>query len=198
MKSCGVSFLDSPSEIFPAALHYLGKPAFSKQTSDYQEASRMLQAIRPYVTLFSSSGYINDMANGSICLALGWSGDINIARQRAIDGKTGQNIQALIPSTGGLLFFDVMVIPADAPHPNNAHKFIDYILRPEVHASLTNKVFYANPNKESRKFIKPEVASNPTVFPGPEDMKKMQAPDALSNDIRRTMTRLYTSFKTGL
>ena len=79
-----------------------------------------------------------------------------------------------------------MVIPADAPHPNNAYKFIDYILRPEVHASLTNKVFYANPNKESRKFIKPEVASNPTVFPGPEDMKKMQAPDALSNDIRRT------------
>jgi putrescine transport system substrate-binding protein len=87
---------------------------------------------------------------------------------------------------------------ADAPHPNNAHKFIDFIMRPEVHASLTNKVFYANPNKESKKFIKPEVASNPTVFPSAEDMKKMQAPDALSNDIRRTMTRLYTSFKTGL
>ena len=198
LKSCGVSFLDSATEVIPAALHYLGKPAYSKTQADYAGVAPLLKSVRPYVTLFSSSGYINDMANGSICLALGWSGDINIARQRAIEGKTGQNIQALIPKTGGILFFDVMVIPADAPHPNNAYKFIDYILRPEVHASLTNKVFYANPNKESRKFIKPEVASNPTVFPSAEDMKKMQAPDALSNDIRRTMTRLYTSFKTGL
>ena len=198
LKGCGVSFLDSATEVIPAALHYLGKPAYSKTQADYAGVAPLLKSVRPYVTLFSSSGYINDMANGSICVALGWSGDINIARQRAIEGKTGQNIQALIPKTGGILFFDVMVIPADAPHPNNAYKFIDYILRPEVHASLTNKVFYANPNKESRKFIKPEVASNPTVFPGPEDMKKMQAPDALSNDIRRTMTRLYTSFKTGL
>ncbi len=198
LKSCGVSFLDSATEVIPAALHYLGKPAYSKTQADYAGVAPLLKSVRPYVTLFSSSGYINDMANGSICVALGWSGDINIARQRAIEGKTGQNIQALIPKTGGILFFDVMVIPADAPHPNNAHKFIDYILRPEVHASLTNKVFYANPNKESRKFIKPEVASNPTVFPSAEDMKKMQAPDALSNDIRRTMTRLYTSFKTGL
>jgi putrescine transport system substrate-binding protein len=198
MKSCGVSFLDSATEVIPSALHYLGKPAYSKNQADYAGVAPLLKSVRPYVTLFSSSGYINDMANGSICLALGWSGDINIARQRAIEGKTGQNIQALIPKTGGILFFDVMVIPADAPHPNNAHKFIDYILRPEVHASLTNKVFYANPNAASKKFIKPEVASNPTVFPSPEEMKKMQAPDALSNDIRRTMTRLYTSFKTGL
>ena len=198
LKSCGVSFLDSATEVIPAALHYLGKPAYSKNQADYAGVAPLLKSIRPHVTLFSSSGYINDMANGSICVALGWSGDISIARQRAIDGKTGQNIQVLIPKTGGILFFDVMVIPADAPHPGNAHKFIDYILRPEVHASLTNKVFYANPNKESKKFIKPEVASNPTVFLSDADMKKMQAPDALSNDIRRTMTRLYTSFKTGL
>ena len=198
LKGCGVSFLDSATEVIPAALHYLGKPAYSKNQADYAGVGPLLKSVRPYVTLFSSSGYINDMANGSICLSLGWSGDINIARQRAIDGKTGQKIEALIPKTGGVLFFDVMVIPADAPHPGNAHKFIDYILRPEVHASLTNKVFYANPNAASRKFIKPEVASNPSVFPGPEDMKKMQAPDALTNDIRRTMTRLYTSFKTGL
>jgi len=198
LKGCGVSFLDSATEVVPAALHYLGKPAYSKNQADYAGVGPLLKSVRPYVTLFSSSGYINDMANGSICLALGWSGDINIARQRAIEGKTGQNIQALIPKTGGVLFFDVMVIPADAPHPNNAHKFIDFILRPEVHASLTNKVFYANPNAASRKFIKPEVASNPTVFPSEAEMKKMQAPDALSNDIRRTMTRLYTSFKTGL
>jgi len=198
LKSCGVSFLDSATEVVPAALHYLGKPPFSKNPADYAAAAGVLKAVRPYITVFSSSGYINDMANGSICVALGWSGDINIARQRAIDGKTGQNIQALIPKNGGLLFFDVMVIPADAAHPGNAHKFINYILRPEVHASLTNKVFYANPNAESKKFIKPEVASNPTVFLPPADMKNMVAPEALNNDLRRLMTRTFTTFKTGL
>jgi len=198
LKSCGVSFLDSATEIIPAALHYLGKPAYSKNQADYAGVAPLLKSVRPYVTLFSSSGYINDMANGSVCVALGWSGDVNIAKQRAIDGKTGQKLEALIPKTGGILFFDTMVIPADAAHPNNAHKFMNYIMRPEVHASLTNKVFYANPNKESRKFVKPEVANNPTVFLSDADLAKMQAPEALSNDTRRTMTRLYTGFKTGL
>jgi putrescine transport system substrate-binding protein len=198
LKSCGVSFLDSATEVVPAALHYLGKPPFSKSPGDYAAAAALLKSVRPHITLFSSSGYINDMANGSICVALGWSGDINIARQRAIDGKTGQNLQATIPKTGGLLFFDVMVIPADAPRPGNAQKFINYILRPEVHATLTNKVFYANPNAESKKFVKPEVASNPTVFLSAADLAKMVAPDSLNNDMRRLMTRTFTSFKTGL
>ncbi len=198
LKSCGVSFLDSPTDVIPAALHYLGKPAFSRNQGDYAGVGPLLKSVRSGVTLFSSSGYINDMASGSICVALGWSGDINIAKQRAIDGKTGQTIQALIPSTGGVLFFDTMAIPADAPHPDNALKWINYILRPEVDAGLTNKVFYANPNKESKKLIKPEVANNPTIFISDADMKKMAVPEALTNDIRRTMTRLYTSFKTGL
>lgn len=198
LKSCGVSFLDSPTEVVPAALHYLGKPSFSKSASDYGQAAALLKAIRPSVTLFSSSGYINDMANGSICVALGWSGDINIARQRAIDGKTGQKLEALIPKIGGLLFFDVMVIPADAPHPGNALKWINFILKPEVHASITNKVFYANPNLASRPLVKPEVANNPTVFLSEADMKLMAAPDSLANDLRRLMTRTFTSFKTGL
>jgi len=198
LKSCGVSFLDSPTEVVPTTLHYLGKPAYSKNAGDYAAAGALLKTIRPYVSLFSSSGYINDLASGSICLALGWSGDINIARQRAVDGKTGQRIEALLPKTGALLFFDVMVIPNDASHPGNAHKFINYILKPEVHATLTNKVFYANPNKESRKFIKPEVANNPTVFLSDAELRKMVAPDAIANDLRRLMTRTYTSFKTGL
>jgi putrescine transport system substrate-binding protein len=198
LKSCGVSFLDSSTEVIPAALHYLGKNPSSNNPADYTGVAPLLKSIRPYVTLFSSSGYINDLASGSICVALGWSGDINIARQRAIDGKTGQNIEALLPKTGGLLFFDTMVIPVDAPHPGNAHKFINYIMKPEVHASLTNKVFYANPNLDSKKFVDPNVASNPTVFLSDAELKKMAVPGALNNDTRRTMTRLYTSFKTGL
>ncbi|MEX8517074.1 MAG: polyamine ABC transporter substrate-binding protein [Leptothrix sp. (in: b-proteobacteria)] len=198
LKSCGVSVLDSATEVVPAALHYLGKPSFSKNPADYAAAATLLKSIRPSVTLFSASGYINDLASGSICASLGWSGDINIARQRAIDGKTGHKIEALVPKTGGLLFFDVMAIPADASHPGNAMKWMNYIMRPEVHASLTNKVFYANPNKESRKFVKPEVANNPSVFLSEADMKKMVAPAALNNDLRRLMTRTYTGFKTGL
>jgi len=198
LKSCGVSILDAASEVIPASLHYMGKPAYSKNIADYQAVGPMLKAIRPYVTLFSSSGYINDMANGSICLALGWSGDMNIARARAIEGKTGQNIQTLIPKIGGVVFMDTMVIPVDAPHPDNAHKFINYIMRPEVHAGLTNKVFYANPNLASRKLLKPDVANDPAVFPSEPEWEKLAMPEADNNDLRRQMTRIYTSFKTGL
>jgi putrescine transport system substrate-binding protein len=198
LKSCGVSFLDSASEIVPVVLHYQGKYAYSRNASDYRDALPLLQKIRPYVTLFSSSGYINDMAGGSICVALGWSGDINIARQRAIDAKNGNKIEALIPPGGGVPFFDTMGIPADAVNVENAYKFINYILKPEVHASLTNKVFYANPNKESLPFVNKEVAQNPSVFLKEADAKKLVAVDSVPNDIRRTITRIYTSFKTGL
>ncbi|MES2354278.1 MAG: polyamine ABC transporter substrate-binding protein [Pseudomonadota bacterium] len=198
LKSCGVSFLDAPSEIVPPALQYVGKNPFSKDSADYQEAGRMLAKIRPYVTLFSSSGYINDLANGSICVSLGWSGDINIARQRAIDAKNGNKIEAMIPKKGSVLFFDTMAIPADAPHPNNAHAWINYILRPEVDAGLTNKVYYANPNSASLKFVKKEVAENKTVFLSDADKKRMVSPEATNNDIRRLMTRIYTQFKTGV
>ena len=198
LNSCGVSSLDSPSEILPAALHYLGKPSYSKVVTDYNEAYNVLAKIRPYVTLFSSSGYINDMANGSICVALGWSGDISIARNRAIENKSGQKIEVLIPKNGGVAFFDNMAIPVDAPHPNNAHLWINYILRPEVDASLTNKVFYADPNKASLKFVDPAIAGNKAIFLSDEDQSKLAMPDAINNNIRRTVTRLYTRFKTGL
>lgn len=197
LKSCGVSFLDSPSEVLPAALQYLNKPAYSKSAADYQEAGKVLQAIRPSVTLFSSSGYINDMANGSICVALGWSGDINIARQRALDAKNGNVIQVLVPKSAALMF-DTMAIPADAPHPNNAHLFINYILRPQVHASLTNKVFYANPNTPSLKYVRKDIAENKAIFLSDADKQRMAAPEAITPDIRRLMTRIYTKFKTGL
>ena len=198
LKSCGVSFLDSPSEVLPAALMYLGKPAYSKNAADYAEAGKLLQSIRPNVTLFSSSGYINDMANGAVCVALGWSGDINIARQRAIDAKNGNVIEVLVPKTAAALVFDTMAIPADAPHPNNAHLWINYILRPDVHASLTNKVFYANPNTASVKFVRKDIAGNKTVFLSDADKQRMAAPEAVPADIRRSITRIYTKFKTGL
>jgi len=199
LKGCGFSVLDSGDELFPAALHYLGKPPFSRANADYQTAfNQVLKPIRPYITLFSSSGYINDMANGSICVAIGWSGDISIARQRAIDAKNGVKIEVLVPKTGAVLFFDTMAIPADAEHIDAAYAWINYILKPEVDASLTNKVFYANPNAQSLKYVIPSVANNKTVFLSRDDLGKMLPPDAVNNDIRRLRTRLYTSFKTGL
>lgn len=195
LRSCGINMLDSASEVLPVAMIYAGKPPYSKVAKDYDAAAAVLRAARPNITRFSSSGYINDMAAGQLCVVMGYSGDINIARQRAIDNKTGHEIQVLIPPSGATLFFDTMAIPKDARNVRNAHLFINYILRPEVHASLTNTVFYANPNAASKRFVKPEVANNPTVFLSAEDIAKLTVPDAVPQDIRRVQTRIFTSFK---
>jgi len=197
LKSCGVSVLDSASEVLPAALLYLGKPPYSRNAADYAEAGKLLKSIRPYVTRFSSSGYIEEMASGATCLVMGFSGDINIARSRAAqaNAKPPVVIEALIPKTGATLFFDTMAIPKDAPNVANAHLFINYILRPEVHAALTNKVFYANPNAASLKFVTKEVAQNKTIFLDAATAKTMIAPDALPQDLRRVQTRTFSSFK---
>lgn len=197
LKSCGVSVLDSASEVVPAALLYAGKPAYSQVTEDYAEAAKVLKAIRPFVTRFSSSGYIEEMASGSTCLVMGFSGDINIAKSRAAaaKSKTPVVIEALVPKTGATLFFDTMAIPKDAKNVENAHLFINYILRPEVHASLTNKVFYANPNAASLKFVKKDVADNKSIFLDAAATKTMIAPDALPQAVRKVQTRTFTNFK---
>ena len=201
LKSCGVSVLDSASEVLPAALLYAGKPPYSRDPADYAAAAKVLKAIRPFVTRFSSSGYIEEMASGATCLVMGFSGDINIARNRAEDAKKKPKlpvvIEALIPKTGATLFFDTMAIPKDAKNVENAHLFINYILRPEVHASLTNKVFYANPNSASLKFVKKDVAENKSIFLDAAAAKTMIAPDALPQDIRKVQTRTFSNFKTG-
>lgn len=197
LKSCGISFLDSASEVLPAALHYLNLPLGSKNPAHYDSALTLLKSVRPYISLFSSSGYISDMVSGSLCVAMGWSGDLSNARQTALELKTGQNIEVLMPNVGGILFFDTMVIPADAPHAGNAHKFINYILRPEVHASLTNKLFYANPNREARKFIRPEIRDSKAVFPTDAEINRMGVQGRVDNEMRRLMSRTYTKFKTG-
>ena len=157
----------------------------------------VLKKIRPYVTRFSSSGYIDELASGALCAVMGYSGDINIARARALKAKNGVDVEALVPPSGATLFFDSMAIPADAPHPKNAHLFIDYILRPEVAASLTNKVFYANPNKASLPFIDKDVAANKTIFLSAQELASMTAPDSLPQDIRRVQTRVFTRFKSS-
>lgn len=198
LKSCGISVLDSGDELFPLALRYLGRPPFSKVASDYRDAGKLLAAIRPSITLFSSSGYINDLANGSLCLSVGYNGDIGIAAQRAKEAKNGQHIEILLPKSGAILFFDTMAIPADAEHVENAYKWINYIYRPEVQAGIVNKVFYDNPVRAADKYINPEIRANKAVFLEGDVLDRMVPPDSVSNDIRRLRTRLYTTFKTGL
>ena len=197
LRSCGVHVLDSASEVVPVALLYAGKPGYSTNAKDYEAAQELLMKARPYVTRISSPGPISDYANGSLCVSLGYSGDFLIGNQRALDGKTGQRFEALIPPRGATLFFDTMAIPKDAKHVKNAYLFIDYILRPQVHAALTNQVFYGNPNAYSKPYVKASIASNPVVFPSAADLAKMAMPQTLPNDARRVQTRVFTNFKTN-
>jgi putrescine transport system substrate-binding protein len=197
LKGCGIAFLDTASEIIPIALHYLGRDSQSKNPDDYKAVAEMLKAVRPYVRKFAGSGsdYIDQMARGQLCAVIGWSGDIYIAKDRSKKAKQPQPLEVLVPKSGALLFFDVMAIPKDASHVENAHKWIDYIMRPEVHASLTNAVFYANPNKEARKFVKPELANDKAVFPDEAALATMIVPGLPDAATRRLITRTFTNFK---
>ena len=196
LKSCGIAYLDSPTEIIPPALHYIGKDAYSADAADHKAAGEMLSKVRKDIRLFSST-MIDDLAGGKACVALGWAGDINIASARAQENKSGQEIEALLPKTGGLLFFDNLAIPKDAKHPNNAMAFINYFLKPEVSASLTNELSYATANKASVAQVTPEVAKNKAVFLDADALKVAVSPSSLSNATRESMTSVYTSFKKG-
>ncbi len=196
LKSCGIAFLDSPTEILPPAMHYLGKNAYSNDTADHKAAGEMLAKVRPDIRLFSST-MIDDLASGKACVALGWAGDINIARARAIENKNGNDIQTLLPSTGGLIFFDNLAIPKDAKRPNNAHAFINYFLKPEVSAALTNELGYATANKASLANVKTEIAQDPAVFPDAANLQKMVPPSSFSNEARQSLSQVFTLFKKG-
>ena len=196
LKSCGIAFLDSPTEVLPPAMHYLGKNAYSNDAADHKAAGEMLARVRPHIRLFTST-MIDDLAGGKACVALGWAGDINIARARAIENKNGNDIQTLLPSTGGLIFFDNLAIPKDAKRPNNAHLFINYFLKPEVSASLTNELGYATANKASLANVKPEIAKDPAVFPDAGNLQKMVPPSSFGNEARQSLSQVFTLFKKG-
>lgn len=196
LKSCGIAYLDSPTEVMPPALHYIGKDAYSADAADHKAAGEMLSKVRKDIRLFSST-MIDDLAGGKACVALGWAGDINIASTRAQENKSGQEIEALLPKTGGLLFFDNLAVPKDAQHPNNAMAFINYFLKPEVSASLTNELSYATANKASVAQVKPDVAKNKAVFLDAAALQVAVSPSSLSNATRESMTSVYTAFKKG-
>jgi putrescine transport system substrate-binding protein len=194
LKSCGITFLDSPTEVIPPAMHFLGKNPYSSDPADHKAAGEMLARVRPHVRMFSST-MIDDLAGGKACVALGWAGDMNIARARAIENKNGNEIQVLIPSTGGLLFFDNLAIPKDAKHPGNALAFINYFMKPEVAASLTNELSYPTANKLSVASAKPEIASDKTIYLDADSLKKMVPPASFTNEGRESMSMVFTQFK---
>ena len=196
LKSCGIAFLDSPTETIPPAMHYLGKNAYSNDPADHKAAGDMLAKVRPHIRLFTST-MIDDLASGKACVALGWAGDINIARSRAIENKNGNQIQTLLPLTGGLIFFDNLAIPKDAKHPDNAHAFINYFLKPEVSAALTNELGYATANQASLAHVQPDIAKDPAVFPDVANLQKMVPPSSFSNAARQSLSQVFTLFKKG-
>jgi putrescine transport system substrate-binding protein len=196
LKSCGIAYLDSPTEIMPVALHYIGKEAYSNNPADYKAAADMLFKVRKDVRLFSAT-MIDDVAGGKACAVIGWSGDINIAANRAKENGSKEVIQALLPSTGALLFADTMALTKDAKHPNNAHAFINFYLRPENAASVTNTMNYPTANKAAIPQVKPEISGNKTIFVEPEYFSKMIAPSSFTNEAREALANAYNSVKKG-
>jgi putrescine transport system substrate-binding protein len=197
VAGCGISLLDSPSEVTGIALNYLGLDPNSESEEDLAKAEALLNSVKPFIRYFNSSQYIDDLGNGEICVALGYSGDIFIAADAGAAAATPVEIQYVIPKEGAATLFDFLAIPVDAPHPDNAHKFINYILQPEVVAAITNYVFYANPNLPALEFVDEEVKSNPGIYPPAETIAKAFVMKAHSPEFEEVLTRTWTRIKTG-
>ena len=193
---CGVSLLDAPSEVVPTVLLYLGKDPNSTSTEDLQAAEKALMAIRPYIRYVHSSRYIDDLANGETCLALGWSGDVKQSRDRARDAGKGIEIGYSIAREGAISNYDVLAIPADAPHPNNAHLFMNFLMRAQIAARNTNLVKYANGDIPTPA-IDPGVRNDPGIYPPPEVLAKLHPEPMRTPEYTRLLTRVWTRFKTG-
>ena len=196
-QDCGIHFLDAPTELVPAALNYLGKDPNSKDPADIEAAGELLKTLQPYVQKFHSSEYISALANGDICLAVGWSGDVFQARDRAEEAGNGIEIGYAIPEQGALMWFDNMAIPADAQNVEEAHEFINYMMRPDVIAKATNYVYYANGNEASKPLLEEDITGDPAIYPSEETLTKLYTYVTDGPRESRVLTRTWTDVKTG-
>lgn len=196
-KDCGLSLLDAPDEILKTVLAWMGRDPNSQKEEDLKAAEAKLMPIRPFVRKIHSSQYIDDLANGDLCIAVGWSGDILQARDRADEAGQGVKIKYAIPKEGTILWFDMLAIPADAKHPKNAHAFINYLMDPQVAANNSNFVNYANGNGASLSMVKDDVKNDPGIYPTPEVKAKLFPSLAYGEDFQRLMNRMWTKFQTG-
>jgi putrescine transport system substrate-binding protein len=197
LADCGVTMLDSATDILPSALAWLGRDPTSSEPEDLEAAAAVIEAVRPHVRYFHSSQYISDLANGEICVAVGFSGDVFIAADRAVEAENGVEIAYSVPKEGAQQWFDMMAIPADAPNPDAAHAFLNFIMEPEITADITNYVWYANANAASMPLVDPEIANDPAIFP-PADVRAKLFPTIVYDPrTDRLMTRLWTRVRTG-
>ena len=197
LADCGVTLLDAPTEVFANLMGYLGRDPNSESPEDVELFEEHLLKVRPHIRYFHSSQNINDLANGEICVAMGWSGDMLIARDRALEAGQGVEIAYTIPQEGAVIWFDNLAIPSDAPHPENAHLFLDYMMEAEVAAAISNYVFYANANSASLPYVDDEVKSDPSIYPSDAVKENLFADLADSPAFTRLLTRAWTRVKTG-
>ena len=197
LAPCGISLLDTPQEVFPAALAYLGLDPKSRDLGDLDKAVAVLQKIRPYIRKFHSSQYINDLAGGGLCVALGYSGDVVQARNRAREAGNKVKVAFRVPKEGAMMSVDMLGIPADAPHPENALRFIDYLLRPAAIADVTNAVWYPNPNLPATALVRPEIRDDPAVYPPEEVRRRLYVDLPAPAAYERARTRAWTRLKSG-
>jgi putrescine transport system substrate-binding protein len=194
---CGVYLMDEVDEMFQVVLAYLGEDGDSHDPAVLEKAVPVMQAVRPYVSKFHNSAQIDALANGDICLSMGWSGDMLQARDRAVEAGNDVEIRYVIPKEGTLLWFDMLAIPADAPHPDNAHAFINYLMRPEVIAKASDYIFYANGNAAATPLVDAEVTGDPAIYPPPEVMAKLFVATPHDAKVQRFVTRQFATIKSG-
>jgi putrescine transport system substrate-binding protein len=197
LADCGVYVLDSPSDMIPTTLKYLGLDPESTAPDDLAKVEATLLAVRPYIRKFHSSEYINALANGDICLAVGWSGDVFQARDRAAEADQGVVVDYVVPKEGAEMWFDQMAIPADAKHVAEAHEFLNFIMKPEIAAKATNYVYFANGNKASQQFIDKEIMGNPAIYPDEATLQKLFTVSPYDPKTQRVVTRIWTKIVTG-
>ena len=197
LASCGVHFLDAPTEMIPAALAYAGMDPDAKDDASLAKAEEVLMAVRPHIQKFHSSEYINALANGDICVAFGWSGDILQARDRAAEAENGVEIAYNAPSEGALMWFDQMAIPEDAPNPEGAHLFLNFIMDAQNMAAASNYVYYANGNLASQEFLVEDVIGDTAIYPDAAALENLYTVTPFGPREQRSLTRLWTKIKSG-
>ncbi|MCO4838277.1 MAG: polyamine ABC transporter substrate-binding protein [Oceanospirillaceae bacterium] len=198
LASCGVSLLDASDEVLPVVLNYLDLDPNSLNHDDYKgPVADLMKAVRPHVTKFHSSNYINELANGDICFAVGWSGDILMAGDRAAEADNGVAVEYVIPKEGAPMWFDMLAIPADAANVDNAHKFLNYLLRPEVIAEITDYVWYANANASASAIIDADILAHPGIYPSEEAKANLFTFEVMPPKVTRTMNRVWTDIRSS-
>jgi putrescine transport system substrate-binding protein len=195
---CGVSFLDSPDDVLQLALQYLHLDPNSRSAADLQAAERLVMGVRRYIRVFDSSDYVNELATGELCVAMSWSSDYWLAQRKARLGGLNLHLEFTLPREGSNITYNALLIPAGAPHPRAAHKFINFILEPRIIADISNYTFYGNDNLASRPFVNPEILNNPAIYPPPQVRARLFLPTEFDAKYQRLRTRTWMRIKSGL